>query len=115
MIVCPALADDRGTCPDEAAPPASIPKAAKDEAKTDTVFVQAVISDTGYVCSARSIMGPNKNLKRKAEDAIRAWKLQPAMRGGRPVPVTVTITVQFRKDAEGKLSPQIQQPSAGKN
>jgi TonB family protein len=118
-----SLAIDRGNCPSEPPPTVSVSKTSKTPQTTeagakpvDTVYVLTLISDTGYVCSARALKGPSKELKKSAENAIRKWKFQPVMKGGRPFPVAVTVAVTFRMNGEGTASPQVeQQPSSPKN
>lgn len=111
-----SFAIDRGTCPSEMPPVGSIPKTVHKATKVgekgvETVYVLTVISDTGYVCSVRALEGSSKEHQKSAEDAIRKWKFRPAMKGGRQVPVVVTVAVTFRANGQGEVSPHLEQPT----
>lgn len=110
MTASPAFAGGpQGGCPDVAPPLASVPKPAKHahQDKTDTVYVLAVVSDTGSVCSARAVTG-SADERKEAEDAVRTWKFSPGRQGGRPVAVGMLVQMQFRKNAKGEVSPEAQ-------
>ena len=65
-----------------------------DHVETATLLV--VISDKGYVCSARVLKSVNKELDAKAVEEVKKWTFRPAMKEGHPVPVAVTVQVDFR-------------------
>jgi hypothetical protein len=101
-------AEDKGFCPSppgniatpkKAAPPAS---SSPDKKYFGTVTLLAVISDKGYVCSARALNGPSKELNKKAEIAVRGWHLEPA-RKGHPVPALVTVDVNYWTTSTGEV------------
>jgi TonB family protein len=47
----------------------------------------------GNIRIARSV---GLGLDQKAIDAVRRWRFEPAMKGGRPVAVQVSVEVSFR-------------------
>lgn len=98
-----ALAENKGYCP--APPPISTQKKA-DLLPADkdaiTVPVVTVISDTGYVCSAQVSPNVEKKLGELAVSAVRTWHFKPAKKDGRPVPVVVTVVINFKLDKDGK-------------
>jgi TonB family protein len=104
-----ATADSKGFCP--ATPPKPKVVAAKtstpqgpptpDAQYAGTVTLMAVISDKGYVCDAQVLGGIDKETDEKAARAAREWHFEPARKGGRAVPVVVTVEVHYwRKDGE---------------
>ena len=59
------------------------------------VIVEALIDKTGHVAEAR-ILRSIPMLDQAALDAVRQWEYQPVLLNGGPVPVVVTLTVNFR-------------------
>jgi TonB family protein len=68
-----------------------------------TVTLLVVVSDTGYVCSARVLKGINKEIDKAAREAVLKWRFKPAMKDGKPVPVSVSVELHYKADANGKL------------
>jgi TonB family protein len=75
----------------------------KAEESSGTIAILAVVSDTGYLCSAEVIRGIDKKSDAAAVKALRDWHFAPAKKGGRPVPVVVTVEVRFQRDKHGKI------------
>lgn len=61
------------------------------------VILEATISETGDVISAR-VLRSVPLLDQAAVDAVRRWKFEPARLNGEAVPVVMTVTVNFRLD-----------------
>ena len=59
------------------------------------VIIEAVIATDGTVRDAR-VLRSQPLLDRAAVDAVRQWRYEPTRLNGQPVPVIVTVTVQFR-------------------
>jgi TonB family protein len=105
-----AFAENWGTCP-LAPPPRNLTDNKKSaggssgsgKGNADKVTLLVVISDTGYVCSARVLKGINKEIDRSTQKTVSKWRFKPAMKDGHPVPVVVSIDVNYRIDANGKL------------
>lgn len=70
----------------------AIAKAARIEG---TVVVEAVISKTGRIESARAVSGPEM-LRRAAVDAVAAARYRPFELNSQPVEVQTTVTVNFK-------------------
>jgi TonB family protein len=60
-----------------------------------TVVLEAVIDPRGNVTSVRVLRGAPL-LDAAAMEAVRQWRYTPTLLEGRPVPVIMTITVNFR-------------------
>lgn len=61
---------------------------------TGDVELDAVVDVNGRVKSANVLSGPD-SLKGAAIDAVKQYKYEPAMQGGKPVVAHVKVTVQF--------------------
>jgi protein TonB len=57
--------------------------------------VDALVDATGHVSSMHVVSGPAL-LHQAAMDALRQWKYQPATLDGKPVPMHLAVTLQFR-------------------
>lgn len=71
------------------------PAMAKNEHVAGDVRIDALIDATGKVTTMKVLSGPAL-LQRAAMDALRQWKYQPATLDGKPVPMHLTVTLQFR-------------------
>jgi periplasmic protein TonB len=75
--------------------PPSYPALAKTQHVAGDVRVDALIDATGRVSTMKVVSGPSL-LHQAAMDALREWKYQPATLDGKPVPMHLTVTIQFR-------------------
>jgi TonB family protein len=75
--------------------PPSYPSLAKTQRIEGAVRIDALVDATGRVSSMKVVSGPVL-LHQAAMDALHQWKYQPATLDGKPVPMHLTITVQFR-------------------
>ena len=75
--------------------PPTYPSLAKTQRIEGAVRIDALIEPTGRVSSMKVVSGPVL-LHQAAMDALRQWKYQPATLNGKPVPMHLTVTVQFR-------------------
>jgi len=71
------------------------PALAKNQHIQGAVTIDALIDATGRVTTTKIISGPTL-LHQAATDALRQWKYQPATLDGKPVPMHLTVTLQFR-------------------
>lgn len=71
------------------------PMLAKSQHIEGDVRIDALIDPTGRVSTMKVVSGPTL-LHQAAMDALRKWKYQPAMLDGEPVPMHLTVTLQFR-------------------
>jgi len=71
------------------------PSLAKNQHVSGDVRVDALIDAIGRVTTMKVISGPTL-LHQAAMDALRQWKYQPAVLDGKPVPMHLTVTLQFR-------------------
>jgi protein TonB len=60
------------------------------------VVIDALIDVNGRVGAMKVISGPAL-LHQSATEALRQWKYQPATLDGKPVPMHLTVTLQFRE------------------
>lgn len=71
------------------------PALARSQHVSGDVKIDALIDANGRVTSMKVIAGPTL-LHQSAMDALRQWKYQPASLDGKPVPMHLTVTLQFR-------------------
>jgi TonB family protein len=71
------------------------PILAKNQHVSGDVRVDALIDANGRVTTMKVISGPTL-LHQAAMDALGKWKYQPAALDGKPVPMHLTVTLQFR-------------------
>jgi protein TonB len=60
------------------------------------VVVLDCLLDTGGNVSEVSVVSGHPLLKGAALDAVRSWRYTPTRLNGAPVPVLLTVTVEFR-------------------
>ena len=75
--------------------PPSYPMLAKSQHIEGNVRIDAVVDATGRISSMKVVSGPTL-LHQAAMDALRQWKYLPATLDGKPVPMHLTVTLQFR-------------------
>jgi TonB family protein len=75
--------------------PPTYPTLAKNQHVSGNVLVDALIDANGRVTTMKVVSGPTL-LQQAAMDALKQWKYQPAMLDGKPVPMHLTVTIQFR-------------------
>lgn len=71
------------------------PAFAKTQRVSGDVKIDALIDTTGRVTTMKVVSGPAM-LHQAAMDALHLWKYQPATLDGKPVPIHLTVTIQFR-------------------
>jgi TonB family protein len=72
------------------------PESARLKRVQGVTVLEAVISPEGCVKGLRVLETPAPILAESAVAAVSRWKYRPAMLDGRPVPVCLTVTVNFR-------------------
>ena len=75
--------------------PPVYPPIAKSQRIAGDVKMDALVDATGHVSAMKIVSGPVL-LHQAAKDAVKQWRYQPAMLDGKPVPMHLTVTVQFR-------------------
>ena len=70
------------------------PTEARDAGVQGVVILEAVIGEAGTVTDAH-VLRSIPLLDQAAIDAVRQWEFTPTMLNGKPVPVIMTVTVQF--------------------
>ncbi len=75
---------------------AEYPEEARLQGASGIVVVEAMIGRKGEVAAVQLLRGV-KGLDQAALDAVRQWVYEPTFVGGKPVPVIVTLTVNFRR------------------
>jgi protein TonB len=68
---------------------------AKTQRITGAVTIDALIDATGHVASMAIVSGPAL-LQESAKDALSHWKYAPAQLHGKPVPMHIKVTIQFK-------------------
>jgi TonB family protein len=72
------------------------PDLAKSQGIQGPVVLECVLSPEGKVTDIALLYGPDKRLAEAAVRAVRRWEYTPTLLLGQPVPVIMTITVNFR-------------------
>jgi TonB family protein len=75
--------------------PPIYPQIAKTQRITGAVTIDALIDATGHVASMAIVSGPAL-LQESAKDALSHWKYEPAQLHGKPVPMHMKVTIQFK-------------------
>jgi protein TonB len=60
------------------------------------VVIETSIEKDGSIKDSKVVSGPPM-LRQAALDALRQWKYQPGTLNGEPVPVEITVTIQFHR------------------
>jgi len=97
--VAPSNASDAGSEVKSATLISSVaptyPAIAKNQRVTGAVTIDALVDATGHVSSMTVVSGPAL-LQESAKEALRHWKYAPAQLHGKPVPMHMRVTIQFR-------------------
>jgi TonB family protein len=72
------------------------PERAKADRIQGIVILEAEIAPSGCVSSVRVLRGADPALDLAAMDAVAGWRYTPTLLNGIPVPVIMTVTVNFR-------------------
>jgi TonB family protein len=75
--------------------PPIYPQMAKTQRVTGAVTIDALIDATGHVAGMAIISGPAL-LQESAKNALSHWKYEPAQLHGKPVPMHMKVTIQFK-------------------
>jgi protein TonB len=75
--------------------PPAYPALAKNQHVSGNVLIDALIDANGRVTTMKVVSGPTL-LHQAAMDALKHWKYRPALLDGKPVPMHLTVTIQFR-------------------
>ena len=71
------------------------PTAAQQDRRQGTVVIEATVSDHGCVRDAYVLGGVHPSLDYAALQAVSQWRFSPTLLDGVPVPVMMTVTVNF--------------------
>ena len=77
------------------------PEAAKEIGVGGVVILECMLTLEGKVDKVRVLKGVYKVLDDAAIEAVRKWEYTPTLLDGNPVPVVMTVTVNFRLDRRG--------------
>ena len=76
--------------------PPQYPQRAKQEARSGTIVLDTTISPDGCVFEAEVVAGEHLDLAAEALRSVVQWRYTPTLLNGVPVPVIMTVTVNFR-------------------
>ena len=92
----------RATSYGEVAPPRKTkdkapeyPESARQERVQGIVILEAIITETGCVHTLRVLRSPDERLDVAAIIAVMQWRYEPSRIDGTPVPIVMTVTVNF--------------------
>jgi TonB family protein len=72
------------------------PSSAVAERRQGAVVLEATVGPEGGVCAAEVLYGEHPDLQGEALRAVMQWRYTPTLLNGKPVPVIMTVTVNFR-------------------
>lgn len=72
------------------------PPSARNQRRSGIVYLEAVIGPTGCIRSTEVLSAPHVDLAGEALRAVTQWRYTPTLLNGQPVPVIMTVTVNFR-------------------
>ncbi len=75
--------------------PPAYPALAKSQRISGDVTIDTLVDAAGHVSNMKVISGPPA-LQQSAMDALRRWQYEPAQLDGKPAPMHMTVTVQFK-------------------
>ena len=61
-----------------------------------SVLIRAVIDENGVPAETKVERSLNQGLDAKAIEAVKKWRFKPGLKDGNPVPVSVSILINFR-------------------
>ncbi len=70
------------------------PPDARDAGVTGIVIIEAIVDETGRVAQTK-VLRSVPGLDQAAVDAVLQWEYTPTLLNGAPVPVLMTVTVNF--------------------
>ncbi|HEY7284087.1 MAG TPA: energy transducer TonB [Vicinamibacterales bacterium] len=76
--------------------PPIYPEIAKQAKVSGAVVIEATIDKDGKVADTKVVKSAPL-LEQAAVDAVRQWEYKPSMQNGKPVPVVMTVTVNFTR------------------
>lgn len=76
--------------------PPQYPMAAREARRQGTVVLEAILTESGCVRSARVVQGVAPDLDLAAMISVNQWRYTPTLLDGKPVSVVMTATVAFR-------------------
>lgn len=76
--------------------PPAYPDSARQARIQGVVVLEAMIGPTGQVEDVKVVRGVHPLIDQAAIDAVRQWVYAPTLLDGKPVPVIMTVTVNFR-------------------
>lgn len=76
--------------------PPVYPEIAKQAKVSGAVVIEATIDKDGKVADTKVVKSAPL-LEQAAVDAVRQWEYRPSMQNGKPVPVIMTVTVNFTR------------------
>ena len=82
------------------------PQEARDAKVSGVVIIETRIGMNGAVESAH-VLKSIPLLDQAALDAVKQWQFAPTLMNGAPVPVIMTVTVNFTLSRSGLLSPAL--------
>jgi protein TonB len=71
------------------------PKALLDKKITGVVVVGFIIDEKGNVADAWAVESPDPAFSKAAIDCVKQWKFTPALKGGKPVKVNMSVDLNF--------------------
>jgi periplasmic protein TonB len=76
--------------------PRTYPESARRDSLQGTVWVEAVVDQSGHVQDAKIKTGVRSDLDDAAINSVRQWLFKPASQKGKPINCTIVIPFHFK-------------------
>lgn len=71
-------------------------EAARNAKIEGAVLIKFVVDENGVPTEPKVVRSLDKGLDENAIEALKQWRFKPALKGGKPVPTSANIEINFR-------------------
>lgn len=78
-------------------PGPDFPPGAEADRREKLVILSVIVGTNGRACGPEIKQSPGPDFDRAALNALRHWQWKPAMKSGKPLAVSISVEMHFRK------------------